>query len=130
MATKINLVVNSITPSKNGQIFMVNTSKGSHPIRKTVLEKRGIVIPDNTAFQFSKPTVAVVQLTKKGEYVFPEYKGVAPEDSTRMNEQGEPVYKAGDKPKWESDGSNVISFVDFETFKAQLELEKLMAQPA
>lgn len=128
MATKINLVVNSITPSKNGQIFMVNTSKGSHPIRKTVLEKRGIVIPDNTAFQFSKPTVAVVQLTKKGDYVFPENGGVAPQDSTRKDAEGNSIYKAGDKPTWSDDGSNVISFVDFETFKAQLELEKLMAQ--
>lgn len=128
MATKIQLVVNSITPSKNGQIFMVNTSKGSHKVRKSMLDKRGIVIPENSTFHFNKPTIAVVQLTKKGDYVFPENGGIAPQDSTRLDEHGNHVYKAGDKHVWESDGSNVISFVDFESFKAQLELEKLMAQ--
>lgn len=128
MAT-LNLVCNSITPTKNGEIFMANTAKGGFMVRKSQLEKRGI--DASKGYTFPETTVVIVKTHKKGDYLFPENGGIATQDSSRLNpETGEPVYKKGDKPTWDSEGASVASFVSFAQFKAQLELEQLMAQTA
>ena len=126
---KLHLVVNSITPSKNNEIFMVNTAKGSFIVRKTQLDKRGI--DASKGYKFPEPTVVVVNTHKKGDYVYQQNGGVAPQDSSRINpETGEPFYKKGDKPTWNEDGASVAAFVGFQEFKAQLEMEKLMKELA
>ena len=107
---------------------MVNTSKGGFIVRKNQLDKRGIVVPDNAAYKFPEPTVAIINTHKVGDYLFPDTGGIAPQDSSRVDDQGEPLYKKGDKPTWTTEGASVASFVTFAEFKAQLELEKLMQQ--
>lgn len=128
MAT-LNLVCNSITRTKNGKIFMANTAKGGFIVRKTQLDKRNIVVPDNEPYKFTETTVVVVKTHAVGDYLYPENGGVATQDSSTLDpETGEPSYKKGDKPKWTSEGASVASFVSFAEFKAQIELERLMAQ--
>lgn len=140
MATQ-SLIALSITKSKNPSIFMVNTAKGAFTVRKPYLDKRGIIVQD--IYKFPEPTVVIVETHKgdvkdekgniitKGDYIFGyDANGKpaqAPTDSSVLNENGEPRYLKGSTPTWESDGSTVRSFVSFQEFKAQLELEKLMA---
>lgn len=108
---------------------MVNTAKGGFIVRKTQLEKRGI--DASKGYSFPETTVVVVKIHKKGDYLFPDTGGVASQDSSRLDPStGEPVYKKGDKPTWDLEGATVQSFVAFAQFKAQLELEKLMAEMA
>ena len=128
MATQ-SLIALSITKSKNPSIFMVNTAKGAFTVRKPYLDKRGIIVQD--IYKFPEPTVVIVEDHKVGDYIFGyDTNGKpaqAPTDSSVLNEDGKPRYLKGSTPTWESDGSTVRSFVSFQEFKAQLELEKLMA---
>lgn len=131
MAT-LNLIVNSITPSKNPAIFMANTAKGAFIVRKAQLEKRGISVGVE-GFRFPDTTVAVIKTHAAGDYVYGlnETTGKpnpAPQDSSRLDDKGKPVYLKGAFPKWDSEGAAVVSFVGFNEFKAQMELEKLMTQ--
>ena len=129
MQGKLYAVVNSITPSKNNEIFMVNTAKGGFMVRKDLLEKRDINV--ESIYKFPEPTVVVVNTHKKGDYLYQQNGGIAPQDSSRINpETGEPFYKKGDKPTWNEDGASVAAFVGFQEFKAQLEMEKLMKELA
>lgn len=128
--SQLELIALSITKSKNPTIFMVNTNKGGFPVRKTALDKRGITVGDS-AYKFAEPTVVVIAQHKAGEFIFGYDEtgkpAGAPQDSSRLNEQGEPVYKAGDTPKWSEDGATVKTFVSFQEWKAQKEMDKLMA---
>lgn len=128
----LELVALSITKSKNPAIFMVNTAKGAFSVRKTYLDKRGIVMPEIGAYKFETPTVVIVDQHNAGDFIFgydENGKPVgAPQDSSRLNEEGNPVYKAGDTPKWTEEGATVRSFVGFAEWKAQHELNKLIAE--
>lgn len=129
----LELIALSITKSKNPAIYMVSTAKGMFSVRKTALDKRGIQIPDNQAFKFSEPTVVIVEQHQKGDYIFGyDSNGQpipAPQDSSRIDPTtGEPVYKTGDTPKFDTDGATVRSFVSFQEWKAQHEMNLLMKQ--
>ena len=130
--SSLHLVALSITKTKNPAIFMVSTSKGMFSVKKTMLNKRGIVIPETGAYFFPEPTVVIIDEHKEGEYVYGVDKDgkpiPAPQQSSRLDEQGNPVYEAGATPKWSEDGATVRTFVAFSAFEAQLKLEKLMAQ--
>lgn len=129
----LELIALSITKSKNPAIFMVSTAKGMFSVRKTALDKRGINV-GNEAYKFSEPTVVIVEQHAAGDYIFgydEAGKPVgAPNDSSRLDAEGQPVYKAGDTPKWSEAGSSVKSFVSFQEWKAQHEMNKLMKELA
>lgn len=130
MSSQLQLIALSITKTKNKEVFMVSTKQGMFSVRKAYLDKRGINTEEiwaGNVFKFAEPTVVVVQKHKKGDYLFPDNGGVATQDSSRLDGNGNPMYVAGDKPTWSEDGATVRSFVAFAEFKAQLELEKLVA---
>lgn len=131
MATKLQVVAISITKTKNNDYFMVNTAKGAFSVKKEFLTKRAINVDNILAgnpHTFAVPTVVVIDRMAKGDYLFPDNNGVAPQDSTSLDENGVPAYKAGDKPTWSEPRDIVRSFVGFQEFKAQLEMEKLMKE--
>jgi len=130
---QLSLVALAITKTKNNTIFMVSTAKGQFSVKADFLKKRGIDVANilaEGAYRFPKPTVVVIAEHKQGDYLFPDNGGVATQDSTRLNDAGEPVYKVGDKPTWTEAGHTVRSFIGFAEFKAQLEMDKLMKELA
>lgn len=129
---KLELLVTSITKSRNPKVFMCNTSKGGFPVRKSLLDKRGINVGD-TAYKFAEPTVGIFETYLKGDRIF----GVegALEDSETMHgefmedgvtpnpKKGTPVYLKGEHPVWSKDGANTKSFVTVAEWKAEREMQ-------
>ena len=142
MSKQLSVIALSITPSKNQSVFMVNTAQGGFAIKREALVKRGIpvdTILSGNPYKFPEPTVAIVTKNVAGDYVFglnPETgkPNPATQDSSTLHTEGDkagqPVYKAGEFPKFTTDFNSVRSFVSFQEFKAQLELEKMMKEMA
>ena len=128
---QLSLVALAITKTKNNTIFMVSTAKGQFSVKADFLKKRGIDVGNilaEGAYRFPKPTVVVIAEHAKGDYLFPDNGGVATQDSTRLKEDGSPVYKQGDKPTWTEAGHTVRSFIGFAEYKAQFEMDRMMRE--
>lgn len=135
------LLINTITPCKNPTMSMVNTKGGMFMVRNSFLEKRGIKPPaKGEIHQCTEPTMVILDDHKKGDYLFGG-DGKATIDSSRTKADAglvdktdptanELVYKIGDKPTWDSDGTDVKSFISFSNYKAQMEIELLEKQLA
>ncbi len=135
---KLELLVTSITKTKNGQIFMCNTSKGGFIVRKSFLAKRGIEIAGDKPYKFEEPTVGIFETFAKGDKIFGAEGAL--EDSSRLHEDfledgttpnpkaGQPVYLKGEHPVWNTDGASTRSFVSMSEWKAEKEMQMLSKQ--
>jgi len=122
--------VSGASNTKNPEIIMAATAQGQFIVRLNQALKSGFVYNKETK-SWTVPTGCVigVQHIAKGDFLY-EGDGTATQRSSRLDDKGNPVYLAGDKPKAETDLSFTRVVTTLEAVRAQRELDKMNAELA